>query len=433
MGFGEARRRWRFEGEQSGNSAFARRKSQTYRAACRLVRAAAVSLFAVLVAGCSGGIFTNDTITPTSTAPGGGPAISLVPILDGLSAPIFFLEEQRSGTFLIAEQGGRILAAPRDGSARPQVLLDISSSMSTGTEQGLLGLAIHPDFASGDPRFYIDYTDLAGDTQIDEYRIIGKLGEPTAVPLKTRTILSIYQPHANHNGGMLAFGPDGMLYIGMGDGGSGGDPEGNGQDRGTLLGKILRIDVGPPEDARPGVSYHVPADNPYADGGGRGEIWDYGLRNPWRFSFDSASGDLWIGDVGQTNWEEIDLEAGGRGGNNYGWSAFEGSHLFDPLGGAVGAIGPVAEYDHSGNRCSVTGGYMYRGAQNPALVGTYLYADYCAGTIWGLVKIADGWTPTTLLESGFRISSFGEDANGELYVVDHGGGIYRIAAPVPRL
>jgi len=232
------------------------------------------------------------------------------------------------------------------------------------------------------------------------------------------------QPFLNHNGGQIAFGPDGLLYVGLGDGGSGGDPLGHAQDTSTLLGSILRIDVDR------GTPYAVPPDNPFAAGGGRPEIFAWGLRNPWRWSFDRETGELWCGDVGQNRWEEVDRI---RRGGNYGWNVREGAHCFASAEcDSAGLIEPVAEYSHD-EGCSITGGYVYRGATLPQISGAYVYGDFCSGRIWGLFSAGGGaLAPRLLAESGLQISSFAEDHDGELYVVDYGGGIHRLAsAPEP--
>jgi glucose/arabinose dehydrogenase len=242
-------------------------------------------------------------------------------------------------------------------------------------------------------------------------------------PESGKKIFTQEQPFENHNGGHMAFGPDGYLYIALGDGGSAYDPLKNGQNLETLLGKILRIDVNADE------GYVVPADNPFVDGGGLPEIWAYGVRNPWRFSFDRATGDLYIGDVGQGLWEEVDFQpADSTGGENYGWSGYEGSHILTPEQTADNAVMPIAEYSHSDGGCSITGGYVYRGEAIPTLQGVYLYSDYCSGTVWYAYRDeSDVWQSGVFLESGFQVSSFGEDANGELLVVDYSGTVYRIA------
>jgi glucose/arabinose dehydrogenase len=252
----------------------------------------------------------------------------------------------------------------------------------------------------------------------------------SANPASEKILLTIAQPFANHNGGQIAFGPDGYLYIGMGDGGSGGDPLNNGQDRQELLGKILRINVnGAPAS---GKAYGIPNNNPYAPGGvspgaGLPEIWAYGLRNPWRFSFDRGTGDLYIGDVGQGSWEEVDRQpAGSHGGENYGWNAFEGRHCFSSCSG-VSYVPPIAEYSHDSGRCSITGGYVYRGSGQPALKGFYVFGDYCSGTIFTVPAGSGSKTSKPVADSGLSISSFGEGEDGEIYVVDvESGRLYRV-------
>ncbi|MGH9283470.1 MAG: PQQ-dependent sugar dehydrogenase, partial [Acidimicrobiales bacterium] len=311
-------------------------------------------------------------------------------------------------------RGGRLVERP---------LLDVRPWMlplnPLYDERGLLGLAFSPD---GD-RLYVDYTDRAGDTRVVEYAVAGGRADPSS----RRELLMVEQPFANHNGGQVVFGPDGLLYIGLGDGGSGGDPNDNGQRLDTLLGKILRIDPRASGDQ----PYTIPPDNPFVGReGARPEIWAYGLRNPWRFSFDRSTGALWIGDVGQGSREEISrADPASKGGENYGWNRFEGTR---PFSGRAPAnhVAPVFDYANGGGNCSVTGGYVYRGDRIPALRGRYLFADYCSGRLWALTEGAAGrWTMTTLLDSGLRVSSFGEDQDGELYVLDHGGAVYRI---VPR-
>jgi len=235
-------------------------------------------------------------------------------------------------------------------------------------------------------------------------------------------LLRVKQPYPNHNGGTMNFGPDGYLYMGLGDGGSGGDPQGNGQSLNTLLGKILRIDV------NTGDPYAIPANNPYTGSGEvYQEIWAYGLRNPWRMSFDSATGDLYIGDVGQGDWEEIDfIPAGSRGGENFGWNYREGAHDFEG-GGPDGMIDPIAEYSHGEGGCSVTGGHVYRGSM-PEWNGIYLYGDYCTGIVWGLIRSGETWQKQLLFDTDFNITSFGQDADGEIYLIDDGGAVYLLAA-----
>jgi len=305
-------------------------------------------------------------------------------------------------------------------------LLDIMDRVgSRGNEQGLLSVALPPDFATSGV-FYVNYTDRYGDTVVARYRL-QKDDLYQADPNSEEIILRIEQPAANHNGGQLQFGPDGYLYIGMGDGGRAGDPWGNAQNPQVLLGKMLRIDV---LSAGP---YRIANDNPFVGRHDvRSEIWALGLRNPWRFSFDRLTGDLYIADVGQDRHEEVSFQPGGSpGGENYGWDVMEGGQCFEPATGCdpTGLVLPVAEYDHTWG-CSITGGYVYRGARYPQMYGVYFFGDFCSGRIWGLWREpSDRWKTVLLLETEVNISSFGEDAAGELYVLGYGDGtIYRIVA-----
>jgi len=321
----------------------------------------------------------------------------------------------------VTEQAGRVRAV-RDGALDPRPVLDLTGQVSTGGERGLLGLT----FSADGKRLYVDYTGTDGDTRVDEYPM---RPDGTADASRRRAVLGVTQPQSNHNGGDITFGPDGFLYIGLGDGGGGGDrgpghaPGGNGQSLDTLLGKILRIDPRPSV----GRAYTIPPGNPFARGGGRPEIWAYGLRNPWRFSFDRAGGDLWIGDVGQNEWEEIDRLDAGEGGVNLGWNVFEGTHRYRD-GDAPGAVPPVYEYSHEATGgCSVTGGYVYRGEAVAHLTGAYLFSDYCTGVVQALVRRTDG--RALVHDLGVRaplLSSFGEDARGELYVISQPDGLFRI-------
>jgi glucose/arabinose dehydrogenase len=324
----------------------------------------------------------------------------------------------------VVQQSGRIRILER-GRLRG-TFLDVSSLVTAGGEQGLLGLAFHPGYARNG-RFFVYYTNRGGDQRVVEYR---RASAGRANPGSARGLLTMQDPYSNHNGGHLAFGPDGFLYIGTGDGGSGGDPEDNGQSRDTLLGKLLRIDVDSRGGGRP---YGIPPGNPYRSGGGRPEIYAYGLRNPWRFSFDRERGDLWIGDVGQGAIEEIDFRARGTGaGVNFGWNAFEGRSAFSGGGPVQGRspVPPVAQYTHSAGSCSVTGGYVYRGRVVPALRGRYVYADYCSGRLW---TMRAGPSPGGVREDTGRIgvalsnvTSFGEGLAGELYVIANSS-LYRFA------
>ena len=330
-------------------------------------------------------------------------------VASGLQRPVD-LQADGSGRLFIIEKVGRIRIF-QDGQLMQQPFLDIAERVdSSGNEQGLLGLAFHPNYAQNG-RFFVNYTDTNGNTVIARYQVSNDAN--LADPNSEVKILGVDQPFANHNGGVLTFGPDGYLYVGLGDGGSQGDPYGNAQNRNALLGKILRIDV---DSADP---YAVPSDNPFGN-----EIWLYGLRNPWRISFDRSTGDLYIGDVGQNAWEEIDfLPAGSPGGTNFGWNLREGAH--DYKGSASpDLVDPVAEYSHQEGGCSVTGGYVYRGSM-PEWNGIYLYGDYCTGLIWGLIHSNDGWQKLQLFDMAVTITSFGQDEAGELYLLSDSGSVYR--------
>ena len=326
----------------------------------------------------------------------------------------------------MVEQAGRIRVV-RNG-AIAATFLDISSRISSGGERGLLGLAFHPQFASNG-RFFVNYTDRSGDTNVSEFRVNPPTSD-VADATSERQVLFVDQPFANHNGGGLAFGNEGFLYIGLGDGGSGGDPQRNGQNLGTRLGKMLRIDV----SAASG--FGVPPDNPFVGRAGvLPEIWAYGLRNPWRYAFDRSTGDLYIGDVGQGALEEIDVGlASRRGGENYGWNITEGSRCYSPSSNCpmAGITLPVAEYGRS-DGFSVTGGVVYRGCRMPGYAGTYFYADYGTGLIRSF-RLENGqavdprdWRSALGGDTTIRNpSSFGTDADGEIYIVDYTGSIYRI-------
>ena len=367
---------------------------------------------------------------PADPPPALDSTIGLRQVASGLAFPLYLTAppDDPSRVFVV-EKGGRIRVI-RNDSLLATPFLDLTGRVSTGGEQGLLGLAFHPAYAQNRV-FVVNYTNTQGDTRISTFRA-GAVPE-VADPASERVILAVDQPFANHNGGMLAFGPDGMLYAGLGDGGSSGDPQGNGQNRSVLLGKILRLAI-----AGDGTA-SVPADNPFAgQAGARAEIWSYGLRNPWRFSFDRATGDLYIGDVGQNELEEInastDAAQFGRGAN-YGWNIVEGTECFSPASGCVrtGLAPPVLVYGH-GQGCSVTGGYVYRGSAIPSLVGHYFYADYCAGWVRSF-RLA-GPAPAdehewVMLRPGGQVPSFGEDARGELYILSAGGTVHRIVPNQP--
>jgi glucose/arabinose dehydrogenase len=330
-----------------------------------------------------------------------------------------------SGRLFVATQQGLIWQVT-NGQVDSQPMLDISGRVTSGGERGLLGIALHPGFP-GDRRIYTDYTDRNGDTVVSSFTLVtGDSGRFD--PGSESKLLHVDQPFANHNGGGLVFGQDVFLYITLGDGGSGGDPFGNGQSLGTLLGKILRVDVDRPSSGR---AYGIPADNPFiSTRGATPEIWLYGLRNPWRVSFDRATDDFWIGDVGQDRWEEVDVARAGTSGQNFGWNVMEGAHCYQPSSGCgkSGLTLPVSEYGHD-QGCTVIGGYVYRGATYPNLRGGYLFADYCSGTIWAIPAASDGPSvPVAVGETGSGVSAFGEDVAGELYLTNLDGTISRITA-----
>jgi glucose/arabinose dehydrogenase len=355
--------------------------------------------------------------------------------VSGLTSPVGF-EVPNDGTnrIFILQQGGAIRII-QNGVLLTAPFLDVSSNpgFESGGEKGLLGLAFHPGFnASG--KFYAYYTRrVSGQLQsvFSEFTVSPPNANVANISSE-RQLLVVNQPFDNHNGGQLAFGPDdGYLYIGLGDGGSAGDPQGNGQNTGVLLGKILRIDVTSTPPA--GHGYAIPVDNPFASSGGAPEVFAYGLRNPWRFSFDSPTHRLFAGDVGQDNWEEVDLITSGK---NYGWNRMEGNHCYPPTVttcNMTGLVPPITEYDHSSSGgTSVIGGFVYRGSAIPALVGTYIFGDLSSGNVWGLKEDAGGaWQRTLLLTHNRIVSSFGRDTAGELYLVDYGNGaiLHITAAP----
>jgi glucose/arabinose dehydrogenase len=352
------------------------------------------------------------------------PGLALALLASGLAYPVGIAHAgDGSGRLFIVLQGGKIVIY--DGT---QILdtpfLDLTSLVSCCGERGLLGLAFHPSYASNG-FFYVNYTNTVGDTVIARYRVSANPNIADAG--SAQILLTIAQPYANHNGGQLQFGPDGYLYIAMGDGGATGDPENRAQNLGELLGKLLRIDV----DGD--VPYAAPPTNPFVGRpGAQPEIWTLGLRNPWRFSFDRLTGDLFIADVGQGAREEVDVQpATSAGGENYGWRRMEGTACYNPKSACNDEtlMLPVLEYTHDAGECSITGGYRYRGTQVAGLGGTYLYGDYCSGRIWGATQGSSGeWTSTQLLDTPYSIATFGEDQDGELYMAHHAGlgALYRI-------
>uniref|UniRef100_Q024X4 Glucose/sorbosone dehydrogenase-like protein n=1 Tax=Solibacter usitatus (strain Ellin6076) TaxID=234267 RepID=Q024X4_SOLUE len=358
----------------------------------------------------------------------GAQEIRTTQIASGIAAPTDIQDpKDGSGRLFFVQQNG-VVRIFRGGAVSSRPFLDISGKTRADGERGLLGLAFPPGFAQKQ-RFYVDYTDLNGDTTIARYQV--STDREAADGASEVVLLKIAQPFANHNGGQIRFGGDGYLYIGMGDGGSAGDPMGNGQNLGALLGKMLRIDV----ESDPG-NVRIPPDNPFVNAAGaRPEIWAYGLRNPWRYSFDRASGDLWIADVGQDAYEEVDFQAASsRGGENYGWNRMEGMHCYPANCSMQGLTLPVAEYPHS-QGCSVSGGFVYRGRSSPGLRGIYLYGDYCSGRIWGTERQGTTWLTRQLLASNFGITTFGEDEAGEVYVANATDGtIHHIEGSLaPRL
>jgi glucose/arabinose dehydrogenase len=404
-------------------------------------RRCTIAALVVLVAACtpSGGTST-DAAAPTAgsapvSAPSSAPsapasvspdarpeetaapdltAVTLAarPVVE-LDAPIAMAVRPGDDALYVAERAGRVVRVV-DGAGEATAVLDISGSTTSDAERGLLGLAFSPDGGT----LYVSYTDLAGDSRLDAYELDGTDARSDS----RRALLSVEQPFSNHNGGHVVTGPDGLLYLGLGDGGSADDPLGNGQDKSTLLGGVLRIDPTPSDDA----PYTVPADNPFVNGDGRDELWVYGLRNPWRFSFDADSDDVWIGDVGQGTVEEIDrLPFDEAAGANLGWNAFEGTRQFSGTA-APDAVPPVFEYPHDG-RCSVTGGHVYRGDEIPALYGAYVYGDFCDGVVRAIV-VDDG---TVVQQRALDVQlpslvSFGQDADLELYALSLDGTVFRL-------
>lgn len=409
--------------------------------------------FATLLAACAPAAPEQEPVTPAPTTRTAIPATPTPPVQESLPAPVlpeatlvagaqtlpnpenFFWKEipgwleQPTDITSPGDGSGRVFVLERPGRIRilqnetllPTPFMDISNIVgSNASERGLLGLAFHPNY-SENGFFYVNYTDGDGHTRIARFRV--SASDPNLADASSRLeLIRIEQPYGNHNGGALAFGPDGYLYAGLGDGGSAGDPLDAGQSLNTLLGKLLRFDV---DGDQP---YTIPADNPFAAGGGMAEIWAYGLRNPWKFAFDRATGDLYIADVGQNQWEEINFTpAGTPGGLNYGWRFMEAS--YDYSGGLydrAALVLPVAEYGR-GEGCSVTGGQVYRGRAFPEWQGVYLYGDFCSGNIWGLLKTEDGFVNSLLFKTNFQISTFGLDDEGEIYVASYSGVVYRLS------
>ena len=367
----------------------------------------------------------SDPAASSTTLPPGPASVGLLEVASGLSTPLYVTAPPGDTTRLfIVEKTGAIRIV-KSGMLLPAAFLDIGGLVSGGSEQGLLGLAFDPAYATNG-RIVVHYTDAAGNTRVSTFA--RSSGDPDlADPASEQLVLAAEQPFPNHNGGQLLFGPDGDLYLGLGDGGSAGDPLGRGQDLTDLLGSILRLDI------RTTSPYAIPADNPFADRTDvRPEVWSYGLRNPWRFSFDRVTGDLYVGDVGQSAWEEVDVSPAADGAGkatNFGWNIMEGKHCYAASScDQSGLTLPVLEYGH-GQGCSVTGGYVYRGTAIPAIQGYYFYGDYCGGWVrsfrYQSGEAVDAFQWPTLAPGG-SITSFGEDAAGELYVTSADGRVFRI-------
>jgi glucose/arabinose dehydrogenase len=383
------------------------------------------ALFCTLLAACAAGCVRNSEGEP---APAGNyrlveayPALQFVLPVD--------LQPANDGSrrIFVVSQAGTIHVFPDTADVRSATtFLDIRPRVTYGGETGLLGLAFHPDFRSNG-LFFVNYT-AANPLRTVIARFTAAAGRPdSADPASELILLEVQQPYSNHNGGQTSFGPDGFLYTSLGDGGSAGDPQNEAQNRGSLLGKILRIDVDNPSGNR---RYGIPADNPFARNsqGFREEIYAYGLRNVWRFSFDANTGELWGADVGQNAWEEIDLI---RNGGNYGWRVMEGRHCFNPAVGCdtAGLVQPVWEYAHGDDGCSVTGGFVYRGAALAALAGRYVFGDFCSGRIWALHRTGASASALLLADTDVPIASFGLDTRGEILACGHADGkIYRLIA-----
>src|SRR6266404_5843144 len=376
--------------------------------------------------GCSGGYSSSPTPTPTPT-PTPNATFDLVSVATGFTNPEDVEQpNDGSGRLFVVEQGGRIEIIQSDGTRAASPFLDVTgrSGFTSGGETGLLGLAFHPMYAQNS-RFFVNYTRTIGgqlQTVIAEFRASASNAD-VADPATENILFTVDQPFANHKGGGLAFGKEGFLYIGLGDGGSGGDPMCNGQNINVLLAKILRIDVDSPPAA--GLNYAIPPDNPFVGQNGRDEIWLYGLRNPFRFSFDSATGNLWIGDVGQDKFEEVDMLTPQQGGANMGWNIREGTHPFSTTCSQTGntLTDPIFDYDHTQGDVTVIGGHVYHGTKMPALVGAYVFGDFSSGRLWTLTKSGTTWTRTDLTSvSGGDMAAIGEDLAGELYLARYSTG-----------
>ncbi|HUR91054.1 MAG TPA: PQQ-dependent sugar dehydrogenase [Gemmatimonadaceae bacterium] len=374
----------------------------------------------LLALSCSGNGSPGDpaVITPPNVD------LALQPVASGLISPVHLASPPNDARLFIVEQRGRIRIV-QNGQLLATPFLDITAKVMYGGEQGLLSVAFHPQYATN-RHFYVYYTDQNGDILVERYTATSASSN-TADPASAQTIIGIPHPtNTNHNGGQLVFGPDGFLYIGTGDGGAGNDPPNNAQNRNVLLGKILRLDVNPASSA----AYSIPTSNPFvSQSGARGEIWAYGLRNPWRFSFDRGSSTIYIGDVGQNSREEIDAVALTPSGRNFGWRIMEGAQCRGLLPcDQSGLTLPVHDYATSDGNCAVTGGFVYRGAGIPQITGVYFFSDYCKGELRSFRLVNGAATEVRVwpVSTGATITSFGEDSSGELYMISHGGTISKL-------
>jgi glucose/arabinose dehydrogenase len=393
---------------------------------------------AVLVAACGGNVATpapsatqpaasaiEPSASPTSIPTGlAAVRVALQPVVGGLDSPVWVTGDG-SGRLFVVEQTGRILIV-KDGVAQEPPFLDISGRVMAGGERGLLGLAFPTGFGAANPRFSVYYSAAGtGDQTLSEFKLASGATD-RADPASERILLDEPDPYPNHNGGWIGFDPSGMLLLALGDGGSGGDPENRASDLGSPQGKILRIDPTTPSDGR---QYGIPADNPFVNTpGARPEVLHYGLRNPYRDAFDPATGELWIGDVGQNAWEEIDVAPAGAKGLDFGWRRWEGRHCYNPSSGCdpTGVTMPILEYSHD-HGCAVIGGVVYRGDAIPALRGAYLFSDNCSGTLWAIDAAGgDQQTPTILMETGESVSSVSTGDDGEVYLTDLRGQLSKL-------
>ena len=384
-----------------------------------VLRRSTLALASVVLQSCGS---DGAVLAPDTTTGNGEVALRARVVVSGLAQPLFLTAPPGDARLFVVEQPGRIRIVS-GGQLLATPFLDLTDRVSSGGERGLLGLAFHPSYAQNG-YLYVNYTDRAGDTRVERYHV--SADRDRADPASASLVLTVAQPFANHNGGMVVFGPDGMLYVGMGDGGSGGDPQGNGQNTGSLLGKLLRLDV---DRAPAGAGYAIPPDNPFATTAGisrRGEIWAWGLRNPWRFAFDPPSSRLYVADVGQSRREEIDVAGTREAGVNYGWNRMEGSECYNATScDRTNLRLPVEEYGRD-DGCSITGGYVYRG-KIAAIRGHYFYSDYCQGWLKS-IRLADDGTVaerrTWDVGALGSVTSFGVDASGELYVTSANGRVY---------